>query len=253
MSLLSVGGVVLFMLTSLVIGSRVLALWWRRKNLPELLLAIALLCVGFIAYAVGTAGKLLVEGTQEQRQVFTLVGLSIECVGHGALVAFSWRVFHPRDTWAGALAGTLAALIGVALSGEVLSGEYLRYSDMRPISGPWLLFGLAARGAAPTWMAFECFRFHHKLRLRAKIGLAEPLVVNRVLLWGIAIGCSALGFGMNIVHRLVYGTGLRAHVWALTTVSALATVSALCLGLAFFPPKAYRRWLEERPGPAPRA
>ncbi len=179
--------------------------------------------------------------------------IGAECVGHGALVAFSWRVFHPRDTWAGALAGTLAALIGVALSGEVLSGEYLRYSDMRPISGPWLLFGLAARGAAPTWMAFECFRFHHKLRLRAKIGLAEPLVVNRVLLWGIAIGCSALGFGMSIVHRLVYGTGLRAHVWALTTVSALATVSALCLGLAFFPPKAYRRWLEERPGPAPRA
>lgn len=253
MSFLSIGGVVLFMLTSLVVGTRVLALWRRTRKLPELLLAIAMLCVGFIAYAVGTAGKLLVEGTPDQRALFTLLGLSTECVGHVALVAFSWRVFHPREGWAGALAGTLCALIAVALCGEILSGEYLRYSDMQPISGPYLLIGLAARGAAPTWMAIECLRLHHKLKLRQKVGLAEPLVVNRVALWGIAIGASSLGFVASIVHRLVYGTGLRAHVWALTTVSALATVSALCLGLAFFPPRAYRRWIEERPGPAPRA
>ncbi|MBI3201403.1 MAG: hypothetical protein HYZ29_07660 [Myxococcales bacterium] len=253
MTALSVAGLVLSMLASLVVGSRVLGLWWRTRKLPELLLAVATLCVGFIAYAVGTAGKILVEGTQDQRALFTLIGLSVECIGHVALVAFSWRVFRPREAWAGGLAGTLTALIAVALAGEIVSGELLRYSDMIPISGPWVPFGLAARGAAPTWMALECFHLHHKLRLRQRIGLADPLVVNRVLLWGVAIGCPALGFAVSIAHRLVYGTGLRAHVWALSTVSLLATTSAVALSLAFFPPKVYRRWLEERPGPAPRA
>jgi len=253
MSLLSVGGVLLFMLTSLVIGSRIFALWVRTRRLPELLLAIAMLAVGFVAYAVGTAGKILVEGTPEQRAAFTLVGLSIECVGHVALIAFSWRVFHPKNARAGAFAGALVALIAVALVGEIRSGQFLRYSDMQPMEGPWLVLGLAARGAAPGWMAFECFRLHRRLRLRLRIGLADPLVVNRVLLWGLGIGATAAGFATSIVHRLMYGTGLRAHVWALTLVSGLATVAALCLALAFFPPAAYRRWLEARPGPAPRA
>jgi hypothetical protein len=252
-SVISVSGLVLFMLTSLLVGLRVLALWWRTRKLPELLLAVAMLCVGFLAYAVGTAGKLFVEGTVEQREVLTMIGLSIECIGDVALIAFSWRVFRPREAWAGALAGTLTALIALAFVGEALSGELLRYSDLTPITGPYVPLALAARGAAPTWMAIECLRLHHNLRLRQRIGLAQPLVVNRVALWGIGIGSSSLGFSVSIVHRLVYGTGLRAHVWALSTVSLLATISALCIGLAFFPPPAYRRWVEGRPHGPPRA
>jgi hypothetical protein len=253
MSVLSIGGVVLFMLTSLVVGLRLLALWWSTRRLPELLMAIALLCVGFLSYAVGTAGKLLVAGTLEQRSLFTSIGLCIECAGHFALIAFSWRVFHKRDIWAGALAGVLCALIAVAFSGEVMSGEYLRYSDSQLISGLYVPIGLAVRGAAPAWMAIECFRLHGKFRLRLQIGLAEPMVVNRVALWGVGLGSSALGFALSVVHRLVFGTGLRVHVWALSTVSVLATITAVSIGIAFFPPQAYRRWIENRTAPIPPA
>jgi hypothetical protein len=244
MKVLALSGIVLFMLTSLIVGSRVLALWVRTRKLPELLLAVAMLFVGFLAYAVGTAGKLLVEGTVAQRELFTFLGLGIECAGHVALVAFAWRVFHPRQVWAGAVAGAIVALIWVTFAGEVVSGQFLRYSDLEPMQGAWLPAGLTARGAAPAWMALECFRFHKKLRLRLSVGLAHPLVVNRVLLWGLAIGASALGFVTSVLHRLAYGTGLRAHVWALSLVSILATGSAVCLWLAFFPPARYRRWVE---------
>lgn len=251
MNVLSVAGVLVFMVASLVVGTRLFALWLRTRKLPELLLGIAVLCVGFLAYAVATLGKLLVDGGSDARPLMTFVGLSIECIGHVALISFAWRVFHAKAVWAGALAGALVAFIAAALVGEVVSGEYLRYSDSIPISGPYLLLGLFARGAAPTWVAFECFRFHDKLRRRMKIGLADPLVVNRVLLWGCALGASSLGFGMAIVHRLIWGTGLRAHVWALSSVSALAMVSALCIFLAFFPPERYRRWVQGPPPPAP--
>jgi len=247
-------GLAWFMLTALVVSSRLLALSWRTRKLPELLLGLAVLCVGFLAFAVGTAGKLLLVGTPALRSSMTIVGLFIECSGQLALVAFSWRVFHPRSTAASAFGAVLAVFILAAFVGEIYSGQYLRYSDSLRSLGPFVPLGQIARGSAPAWMSFECFRFHRQLRRRLAIGLAEPMVVNRVVLWGVGIGATAVGYGFTTVHRLVYGLGLKEHVWAISTVSALGMVSAICLGTAFFPPAAYRRWVEARSGrSAPRA
>lgn len=225
----------LFMITSLVVGIRVAALFLRTRKLPELLLATALLLIGFLAFAVGTTAKIFVEGTESLRRALVLTGLSIECVGVLALVAFAWRVFHPRSRSAALVALFFAGFVGVALFGEVSSGEYLRYADSTPISGRAVPLGLAARGCGPAWMAFECFRYHAKLRKRARLGLAEPVVVRRVALWGIAIGSSALAYATSVTHRLVYGTGLREHDWAVALVSMFALVSAVGIALAFFP------------------
>jgi hypothetical protein len=68
MKVVSLLGVVVFMLTSLVVGTRVIALWWRTRKLPELLLGIALLLVGFVCYAVGTAGKLVADPRSDRLQ-----------------------------------------------------------------------------------------------------------------------------------------------------------------------------------------
>ncbi len=236
----------LFMVSSLVVGLRVLGLAVRTRKLPETLLATALLCVGFLAFAVGTGAKLFIEGTEALRRTLTAVGLSIECIGVLALIAFAWRVFHPGKRWAAALAALLGLGIAAALWGEVGSGQYLRYADSTPMSGPWIPLGLAARGAGPAWMAIECFRFHAQLRRRARLGLAEPFVVHRVALWGTAIGASALAYTTSVVHRVIYGTGLREHGWALAIVSVLAIVTATGIALAFFPPRAYLRWIERR-------
>jgi hypothetical protein len=241
------------MLTSLVVGVRVLVLWSRTRKLPELLLGTALLLVGFLAFAVGTAAKLLIQGADELRGPLTILALSIEYLGTSALALFAWRVFHPSDKWARALAASFGALMLAAFAGEILSGEYLRYADSEPISGLQVPFGLAARAIGPTWMAFECLRYHSKLRRRLRLGLAEPLVVHRVALWGIGIGASALGYAISIVHRLVYGVGLREHAWALLGVSALAMISAVSIGLAFFPPPGYRRWASGSSEPPPPA
>ncbi len=224
-----------FMLTSLVVGIRVATLFARTRKLPELLLSIALLCTGFLAFAVGTTAKIFVEGTESLRRALVLAGLATECIGVLALVAFAWRVFHPGSRAATAFAALVTAFIGAALIGEVSTHQYLRYADSIPISGPWVPLGLAARGCGPAWVAFECFRYHAKLRKRARLGLAEPVVVRRVAAWGIALGASALAYVTSVVHRLVYGTGLREHDWAIAIVALFALVSALGIALAFFP------------------
>lgn len=252
MKALALIGIGLFMLTSLVVGVRVLALWLRTRKLPELLLAIAVLCIGFLAFAVGTAGKLLLDADYGARGGLTILGLSIEYIGSGALLVFAWRVFRPDARWATALAIAFGLVIAAALTGELASGEYMRYADSQPMRGPFVPLGLTARGLGPSWMAIECFIYHSMLRRRLRLGLAERLVVHRVALWGTGIGAAALGFWVSITHRLVYGLGLREHVWAISGVSVLATISAVCIGVAFFPPRAYRRWAEGSSEPPPR-
>ena len=236
----------LFMITSLVVGLRVLGLAVRTRKLPETLLATALLCVGFLAFAVGTGAKLFIEASESLRRALTAVGLSIECIGVLALVLFAWRVFHPGKRWAAALAALLGLGIAAALAGEIGSDQYLRYADSIPMTGPYIPLGLAARGTGPAWMAIECFRFHAQLQRRARLGLAEPFVVHRVALWGTAIGASALAYATSVTHRVIYGTGLREHGWALAIVSLLAIVTAVGIAIAFFPPRAYLRWIERR-------
>jgi hypothetical protein len=127
------------------------------------------------------------------------------------------------------------------------SDQYLHYANSEPMTGPYIPLDLAARGSGAAWMAIECFRFHAQLRRRARLGLAEPFVVHRVALWGTAIGASALAYATSVVHRVLYGTGLREHGWALAIVSLLAIVTAVGIALAFFPPRAYLRFIDRRP------
>jgi len=242
MRLLAVAPLALFMITSLVVSVRLVMLWQRTRKLPELLLATAMFSSGFLAYAVATALKLLVPGSLELRRWLSLTMLTIECVGIVALIGFARQVFHRGKKWATAFAILLCALLALAVSAEVLTGEILRYSDSYPITGPYVPLGLAARGSGPAWMAFECFRYHAKLRRQRALGLVPRLVVDRVLAWGIGIGASAIAYAFAIGHRLLYGTGLRDHDWALGVASLLALISSLCIAFAFFPPKSYRRW-----------
>jgi hypothetical protein len=96
-------------------------------------------------------------------------------------------------------------------------------------------------------LALECFRFYSQLRKRVRIGLADPLVMQRVGLWGVAMVASTGCYVVPITHRLVYGTGVREHLWAISAVSGLAMVAAVCLWLAFFPPRAYRQRMTSLP------
>jgi hypothetical protein len=233
-------GIGLFLLTSLVVGTRLVFLYLRTRKLPELLMAVALLCTGFLAFAVGSAGKILMDGSPALRSGLTVLGLSVEYIGDAALALFAWRVFHADKRWSLVFVAALAILSVGAFVGELWSGEYLRYSDSEPITGLWVPFALLVRGLAPTWLAFECLRFHAQLRRRVRIGLADPIVMQRVGLWGVAMTASAGAYVVPIAHRLAYGTGIREHVWAISMVSALAMVTALSMGFAFFPPRKYR-------------
>lgn len=242
MKVVSLLGFALFTLTAAAVGLRTLLLWHKTRQLPELTLSLGLWCTGVFGFALGLVSRLLGGNV-------VLAGLSLasEYVGCAALVVFGWRVFRAGERWATRLYGALLALLVAGLTAELVSAEFVRYANGTVATGPIIPLGLAARGLGPAVVAVECVRYHAMLRRRAALGLAKRAVVHRVALWGLAQACTALGYVIATVHRAVWGTGLQAHDWALGSASLLALTSAIGIGLAFFPPGFYRRWVDASP------
>jgi hypothetical protein len=89
-----------------------------------------------------------------------------------------------------------------------------------------------------------------KMRRRERIGLADPTVTNRFLLWGIAAGSAGLGTAIGISFQLATGIP-SVEVPALLMSSSLhGLVAAIAMWLAFLPPDFYTRWLRARAGEA---
>jgi hypothetical protein len=112
----------------------------------------------------------------------------------------------------------------------------------------WSQLGVLARGLAFLWAAIESFRYFGLLRRRLRVGLADPVLVNRFLLWGIATSTAFGIYALALVNLLESSThdvaaGVFGPTWALLT-SVLGITSGVCTWLAFLAPTPYRRWLE---------
>jgi hypothetical protein len=93
-----------------------------------------------------------------------------------------------------------------------------------------------ARFAAPIWSGYEAFRFHGLMRRRLQLGLADPLVTNRFLLWGLAQIAALAGLSMRVLDA--HGVGVQVAAVVMPTAGL---ASAVAYWITFFPPEAYRR------------
>ena len=77
-------------------------------------------------------------------------------------------------------------------------------------AGPGHWIGWLGRTMAIFGVAFESFRYWRMLRRRLRLGLADPVVTNRFLLWAVWAACSTLNFVADLasraLYRLVFGT-----------------------------------------------
>ncbi|MBW2542178.1 MAG: hypothetical protein JRF15_08810 [Deltaproteobacteria bacterium] len=120
------------------------------------------------------------------------------------------------------------------------------------IVGIRLLKQGASRGALPElggtltayiWCSVEGAMYYANMRKRARHGLADPIVTNRVLLWS----CYAIS---GAITELLYMTGVAvggsggSYPFIFDAIMIVTTTAgALLILLAFFPPPAYLRWV----------
>ena len=100
-------------------------------------------------------------------------------------------------------------------------------------------------GFSYVWTAIESFRYRAMLRRRVALGLAEPGLANRFLLWGLAGVFASAGIGISTWIALS-GVDPTGHPVSMLAIGTAGFVTSLALYLAFVPPAAYRRWIEGR-------
>jgi hypothetical protein len=253
----AIGGVVTALNCALcaLIGVRLLRLGAKTRG-PEAWLGVYFLCAPFVASILSSAvymswadPDLAMAG--DLRAALHGVSLASMSIGYYAVFVFTQRVFRPADAWAQRVV-RIASLVLVASIAGV--GWMERFQVQVVNAWPYWI-NVAVREAAIVWMAVESFLYWSQLRRRAAVGLADPLLVNRFLLWGVWAATMSVLQASDPASRVWYwwvtGTtttwspeaGRPIIVSMILVASLLGAVTASTLFLTFFPTRGYRRWI----------
>jgi hypothetical protein len=234
-------GAAIFVTWSLVLGARLLEMARRTRGLPELAMGTAFVASGGVGFALQIAAQTpdLLSPLASARAM--AAGKLCVQLGVGCQALFTWRVFRPDRAWAArwfaAVVVSLAAIsAGYAASGHLGDPVY---------SGVWFWLESLAQMIATGWGAAEALRFHRLMRRRLRLGLADPVVTNRFLVWGVAIGAGVLAIAVGpLIHAI--GVESPCTPYLLGLAGAVAVTSALGYWLTFFPPASYRHLVVRR-------
>jgi hypothetical protein len=235
MLLLQLLGQAAFVAASLVLGTKLVRLWQRTRELPELCVGLSFLLGGGLAYIAWSVLAVAAASGADPRKVapLLLVGLLATCAGAVANGVAIARIYRPGARWTTPLLAALGLVMLGATVGTVVIPP--------PRSSAAFWTGLVATLPIWTWAAGESFALASTLNRRAKLGLADPLVVSRILFWGasavIVVAMTSLAF----VARLVAGPVQPPAVGVVNALLGMG--SALVIWLGFFPPRAFRERL----------
>ena len=182
----------LYLVVVFTLGVRLMQRALRTRQLPESLLAAHFLLCGGLGYLLSvTALSAARQPDLVPPQVVAAtigVGHLSSCIGVFGAICFNYLVFRRGEAWARGLVVLATVAMGVGYLGYGWTGGF---ADGR-FHGVWfwLFYGTFAWGAA--WVMLEPLRYHRVMRRRQQLGLAEPLLANRFLLWGVGSVCRFL-------------------------------------------------------------
>jgi hypothetical protein len=228
-------------LTSWIVGGRLLLLAKQSRCMPEFWIGLGLLLVGGLWSPLMAVGRQAVGLPDAVRTGLVMAGALSAIGGVSCLALFNWRVFRPSDAWAWALVAGLIVAITACFAAQAVAPGWIGYA--RHEQGPWLL-GTWVVAANYVWASFESWRHYVMLARRRKLGLADPVVVDRMRLWALALLASLLASATAAICQSL-GLPLGGTALGLWLAGVSALVAACCLWLAFLPPDAYLAWVRD--------
>ena len=237
----------LYTATSLVVGIRLIMRSYRSRGLPEFLIGCT------YAASSGLGYPLTVTASFMPSRAATLgamaIGEALIVLGCSCFLFFNAKVFRPTAGWSvpvAALGSLILAACGAVVVVAFFSTPDVALVTERTRTGTVLFLLVLVAGQG--WTAIEGFRHHRMMRKRLVLGLAEPVVTNRFLLWGIS-GLVSLTWNGVVNSYLLAGVNINAHPVPVFAVSFGGLVTAACLVLTFMPPAWYVRWIERERDP----
>lgn len=236
-------GFAAFFVAALATGVRLLLLWRRTRELPELLIGLGVLGIGPLGFGLAVLARLTIGSHDASSAALYAVAILAMNAGGAAEFVFNWRVYHPQRGAARLVAYAGTALLAVATLWEIGLTRGILPGHPTPAGalGTWLRIGCLG------WSSLEAFRWFVLMRRRQRLALADPVVTNRFLLWGIAAGAAAVGSLIGTVVPMVLGVPQTALGWLTMSSSLHGLVAAVAMWLAFLPPRAYLDWLRASP------
>jgi len=243
---LSLACLVLYTATSLVVSVRLILRSRRSRGVPELLMGLTFLAAPGTGYPLAVLAPAM--PSRELTIAAIVIGEALIVFGCSCFLLFNAKVFRPSASWPTAAACVGIAALVVGGTGVVLA--YLSTPDLALVGErsrgamALLLFTL---GLGYAWTATEGTRYHACWRRRLALGLAEPMVANRFLLWAVAGVVSTVWNSIG-AYYLLAGANVMTHPVPLLATSLGGLVSAVLQILIFMPPGWYARWVGRERG-----
>jgi hypothetical protein len=229
-----------------VVGFRLLALGWRTRQQPELLIALGLLLAAVVGAPLATLGRAPGIALTPFGSAVFAAGLVAVQMGIAFFCIFTWLVFRRDALWATALMVFLVGLCGVEWLGIVqasASGDTL--AEVLPRTRPWGIAIVTTLAAVFAWTGCESLAHYRRLRRQLLLGLADPVVANRLWLCAVA-GFATVGLGAAIAGCMLAGLPPLRHPLPLMAIGVAALTASVCWALAFLPPAAYLASIRRR-------
>ncbi len=222
----------------LIVGYYLLRLTGKTGERPELLLGIYFACTGQWYVLYNAPYFLGMEALPP------LIGQGVEWVYVAGIIPyllFLRGAFRPKSAWATTvvIACTLLLVAGGAASS--LSG-----GSFNAIDDPGYLTEWVGYTVPCVWMCCEGALSNAAARKRVRIGLCDPIIANRYLLFACFGFCQTAACASELSWAYGNSTGGAAASISEGLLGVTEIASIAVLWLAFFPPLAYRRWVDGR-------
>jgi hypothetical protein len=225
----------------LVAGARLCVLSLRTGEASDRLLSVSLL-LWSLSYFLYVLPYVFVSDESLVPLFFDVAWRIADYAADISFALFTRSVFRRHDRWAAWLVAGIAICLIVGVAGSVWVGDW---EGAHPLTNPWYWLEWGGGIAAPVWMGVEGFHHYHMARQRLRLGLCEPLVCNRFLLWGLSGMLWMTGELIAIAQNIGYEI---TQVWSSSVGLVVASLDLSAVGvmwLVFFPPTFYRNWINK--------
>lgn len=231
----------LSVLVSCFVGTRLVLLSHRTGHKPELLIGLDLILVGGLWNALIAVGRQATGLPDEVRAALVCAGALSAVAGTACLMVFTWQTFRPGR--AGALAALALSLLFAGLfAAQSFAPGWLAFAqDER---GPWANASLFT-SINYVWACFESMRHASMLSRRVRLGLADPVVADRVRLFATLMATGTLASWIFAGFQ-ASGIAVGGTTIGLSLGAAVCLFSVALLWLAFMPPASYLEAVRRR-------
>jgi hypothetical protein len=231
-------GSVLAGLGYLAVGARLVRLSIRTRSASEWVLGLAFL-IWSLSYALWVT-SVASQGQPALESQLLIASRLATTLGGVGIAFFPLLAFRRGSTWAKWLSASIAICLIVGRVGSSWVGDP---EGLEPLTNVWWWFDWFGEIAPAIWIGVEGLHHYGTTRPRVQLGLCEPIVGQRYLLWGIA------GVFWTLLDFVVVGQFVEFWVtrtWSATMdyLIGFCEIAALAMiWLAYFAPATYRRWV----------